>query len=704
MRFLIIINKHWRGFMKIFSSAIILLLIFNLSFAQRAKINTEAVTPHGLTALGLTTNSVSSGLNIVPNETFVYFSAKNIGNADPIITATFTLQSKPTGSVAALTALNPMFSYFKADVKGAYIVKLTITTATGTHDTTATFYSASYVGTGKFDDVPAGFPNCMSCHGVTPKFTAIFDEWKVSGHATMFKEGITGLKGSYYGSNCFKCHTVGYNHDIAASNDGFDDRAVAAGWVFYSPPGPTKWDSLKAKSSALTQFATIGCENCHGPGSEHGMGGDKAKIQISLNSGTCGQCHDKPWRYNRYAQWENSLHSLAVWSSSFAQGAPSQNNNLNNCIRCHDGQGFVNFTKGKTTNTTGWTEARHTKLGCPTCHDPHSGHLRKAPTVADTLANGFKYTVGGKGMSCMNCHKARRNAKSFAVTSVSSAFWGPHYGVESDVLLGQNAAEFGIPFISGNHKNAVIDGCVQCHMVATVDTGNVNRDKVGQHSFRLLNEATGYEHVESCKDCHGANIKSFKDFIAAADFDGNGLIEDIQSEVKGLLKKLKQALPPVGIDSVDWRLVRDYKGADSLNMRRAYYNYKIMVDDNSFGMHNAKFSIDVLRKSVAILTGVEFEDNNIPTNFDISQNYPNPFNPSTEIRFSVAKTENVNVAIYDAVGRLIKVMVNEVLNPGNYKLTWNGENSNGSKVVSGIYFYRFESSSFEATKKMVLLK
>jgi len=661
------------------------------------------MTPEKLHHYGYTTKSVSSGLNVVPNGTYVYLNAENLGSTEPFLPI-WEVQSAPTGASVTFTYPSANAAYFMPSVRGAYVIKLTVVSGGKSDDTTVTIYSANYVGTGKFDDVPASYPNCMSCHGASPKFTAIFDKWKESGHATMFKEGISGLKGSYYGSGCFKCHTVGYDHDVASSNNGFDDVAKTEGWTWVSPPNAKKWDTLKTSYPKLVAFASIGCENCHGPGSEHASSGDVKKIAISLNSGSCGQCHDEPWRHNRYAQWENSLHSHAVWSGSFAQGASSQNNNLGNCIRCHDGQGFVNFTKGKTTNTTGWTEARHTKLGCPTCHDPHSGHLREAPTVADTLANGFKYTVGGKGMLCMNCHKARREAKSYAVSSVSSSHWGPHYSVESDVLLGQNAAEFGTPFISGNHKNAVKDGCVQCHMVATVDTGNVNRDKVGQHSFRLLNEATGYEHVESCKECHGSNISSFKDFIAAADFDGNGLIEDVQSEVKGLLKKLKKALPPVGSEEVDWTKVRDYKGADSLNMRKAYYNYKIMVDDNSYGMHNAKFSIDVLRKSVAILTGVEFEDNNIPAKFDLSQNYPNPFNPSTEIKFSVAKSENIKVSVYDAVGRLVKVLVNDMLSPGNYKVTWNGENSNGSKVVSGIYFYRFESSSFEATKKMVLLK
>jgi cytochrome c553 len=64
----------------------------------------------------------------------------------------------------------------------------------------------------------------------------------------------------------------------------------------------------------------------------------------------------------KYVQWENPLHSEALWSNSFAQGAASQNNSLANCIRCHDGKGYVNFTKGRTTNTTGMVQAAMLQL------------------------------------------------------------------------------------------------------------------------------------------------------------------------------------------------------------------------------------------------------------------------------------------------------------------------------------------------------
>jgi hypothetical protein len=85
------------------------LLLFNIAEAQRAKIVNEAVTPHSLTTLGLPTNSVSTGLDIVGNQTYVYLSAKNIGNADPIQTANLLRSSdKPSGSTASLTSLDQM--------------------------------------------------------------------------------------------------------------------------------------------------------------------------------------------------------------------------------------------------------------------------------------------------------------------------------------------------------------------------------------------------------------------------------------------------------------------------------------------------------------------------------------------------------------------------------------------------------------------
>jgi hypothetical protein len=212
-----------------------------------------------------------------------------------------------------------------------------------------------------------------------------------------------------------------------AANGGFDDVAASLGWTLAGPPNAGKWDTLKLNFPDLVNLATIGCESCHGAGSEHSMGVAISKIQISNESGVCAQCHDEPWRHNKYSEWENSLHSEALWSSSFAQAAASQNNNLQNCIRCHDAKGYINFTKGLTTNTTGMVEAAIRK-SCSTCHDPHGNNntasLRNTPAGSDTLSKRLSVYSWRLGKTCMNCHKARRDNVTYVQTNVTSSHWG----------------------------------------------------------------------------------------------------------------------------------------------------------------------------------------------------------------------------------------------------------------------------------------
>lgn len=584
---------------KLFVTLLLCLLVVPSIQAQRAKIQIEGVSPYELTSLGLTTNSVSAGTRNVPNGTYAYFSAMNIADTNSVRTAVWTLTAKPTGSTAAIETFGSTWAMLKPDVKGQYDVKLVVTTATGTDDTTISVYSASYIGVGNFEGVAGSFPNCMMCHNSMPTFVAIFDKWKNSVHGQTFKKNATTGPASF-GKNCFKCHTTGSDKNLVVNNGGFDDVATLLGYTWTSGPNAGKWDSLKTGFANLVNFATIGCESCHGPGSEHGTTGDKAKITVQYDDATCMQCHDSPWRYPQARQYKNSKHSVALWSGSFAQTAASQNNNLGNCIRCHDAAGFVNFTKGKTTNTTGWTAANHNNVTCATCHDPHGTgaefSLRQTPTGSDTLGNGFRYTTfGGTGQLCMNCHKARRDGLSYQATPISGT-WGPHHSVQSDIFLGQNAYPYpDVTYQTSNHKYAVTNACVDCHMAATTDTGTVNRDKVGGHSWAMANEATGYDHTKGCVSCHGPKT-SFSDFVAAADYDQNGTIGSIQDEVKGLIRILKRLLPPVGQDTVIWSLIKG--NADSVKYKQAFWNLQLVENDGSFGMHNAKYSLSVLMASI----------------------------------------------------------------------------------------------------------
>ncbi len=584
-----------------------LVLISSLAIPQRARINVEQVTPHSLTTLGLTTNSVSNGLRVIPNQTYAYFSAQNMASlTDPVTSATFQLMSKPAGSTATLEILtSPNWTLLKPDVKGEYQIKLTITTALGTDDTTASFFAADYVGVGNFDGVAGSFPKCMTCHASMPAFTAIFDTWKVSGHGTTFKDFATSDPTfGHFGPSCFKCHTTGSDKNLIVSNGGFDDVASTLGWT-WSPSNPLKWDTIKTQYSGLVNLATVGCESCHGAGSEHANGGAKAKIEITFEAGNCASCHDEEPYYPEYQQYENSLHAEAIWETGFATRGIANPSGLSDCMRCHSGKGFVLFTKGLASTTpVSPTWAEHTHITCATCHDPHGNNnhaaLRKAPASSDTLGTGFNYSsIGGNGQLCMNCHKARRNNVVYVPTNVSST-WGPHYNTETDVFLGKNAYSFGSTYASTSHSSAITNSCVECHMGAT-DTSAVNKNKVGGHSFRFTNPNNGFELTKACESCHGPKT-SFDDFVAFMDYDGDGVIESIRNEVKGLLTNIAMKIPPLNVDSISWTGIR--ASSDSVLLKKAWWNYQLIQKGSAYGMHNAKYAIDVLSKTYAALGGV----------------------------------------------------------------------------------------------------
>jgi len=342
-------------------------------------------------------------------------------------------------------------------------------------------------------------------------------------------------------------------------------------------------------------------------------------------------------------------------------------------------------------------------VSCQACHDPHGGpnahQLRTRPANSDTLANGFHY-AGGKGKVCLDCHKNRSNNVVVVQTRITNSRWGTHHSVQGDNVLGQNAAQFSsVPYISGSHKN-ITDLCVTCHMAEGPDTSSTAHNKVGEHSFRMKDEASGYENLEGCLSCHPA-VSSFDDFIAPSDYDGDNLVEPWQEEFDGCMTNMRIALPPVGVDSVSWQLI----AADTfnVNLKKAYWNYQLLSNDGSRGMHNPFYFVSVYYASMGII-GVEPISSEVPAVYSLSQNYPNPFNPSTKINFSLPKAETVLIKIYDITGKEVYTLVEQKMQPGSYSTTWTSINNEGKSVASGVYFYRIVAGDFVESKKMILVR
>ncbi len=97
----------------------------------------------------------------------------------------------------------------------------------------------------------------------------------------------------------------------------------------------------------------------------------------------------------------------------------------------------------------------------------------------------------------------------------------------------------------------------------------------------------------------------------------------------------------------------------------------------------------------------------LPKSYSLAQNTPNPFNPSTTISYTVpegAGQVEVKLTVFNLRGQELTRLVSTSQGPGSYTVNWNGDDSAGRQLSSGVYFYRMQAGDYVATRKMVLLK
>ncbi|MEA2030361.1 MAG: choice-of-anchor L domain-containing protein [candidate division Zixibacteria bacterium] len=127
------------------------------------------------------------------------------------------------------------------------------------------------------------------------------------------------------------------------------------------------------------------------------------------------------------------------------------------------------------------------------------------------------------------------------------------------------------------------------------------------------------------------------------------------------------------------------------------------VDGQSVYPH-LTFSNDGQRISVSRFSSEFGGTGVIPARFGLSQNYPNPFNPTTMIDFSLAEPGHVELTVFNVLGQEVTILIDDQLDSGEHQITWDGYDSNGKQVSSGIYLYRLKAGSDVSTRKMLLTK
>ena len=129
-------------------------------------------------------------------------------------------------------------------------------------------------------------------------------------------------------------------------------------------------------------------------------------------------------------------------------------------------------------------------------------------------------------------------------------------------------------------------------------------------------------------------------------------------------------------------------------------NYNLQLDDTQEASDHLPLVFDII---VSSNVGVG-DDDALPNSFRIYPNYPNPFNSTTKIDYQLPKKTNVQLVIFDILGRSVITLVDDILQPGYKTITWNGIDAFGNNVSAGMYFYMIQTGKNREVKKMVLLK
>lgn len=466
---------------------------------------------------------------------------------------------------------------------------------------------------------------------------------------------------------CAACHVNGFGVDstwtFVDKEGGEQDTLVQ--WFSY-------WVGAGEDSAISDQNIAIGCESCHGPGGDHVADPENKDFQKALSPkqwdpaetstyftdrklDLCNQCHNRhastmkthTYQYNDEAD-EPYLPGMELgdFVRDLKQDANYWEDNVTSFAHHQTGQDY-------------WRSKHYTghifKNGCYDCHNPHTDTKIGEETLPYQLNRNWYSLKKGEGCVAFGCHA------EMAETEMRE---GEAFNIHAQHL--------------NEHSQ-----CVNCHYTKTATITFTGTLEFSDHSDKVIRPTTTMQYKRSgflngmlntcASECH-RNGYGERNRPDAFDQNmsirwGGGTLPAMRAPDFGTVDKLYS----------NWRESSDSILADSL-----WQGYKRLYPWSLL--------------SVRVSDAVAGEAGHITTVL------PNPATDVVRVRFNLPRAENVRLEVYDAQGKLLRVIADSRHEAGTYEDEWDGSNELNGIVPSGVYFIRLVGETFTSTKSVMFMR
>lgn len=293
--------------------------------------------------------------------------------------------------------------------------------------------------------------------------------------------------------------------------------------------------------------------------------------EVTQEPQSCFECHSDQNTELVAAeqQWQNSTHA----------SGDHIDRKTASCAGCHTSEGFLNRVAGVPVVDV----PNPTTIHCFTCHAPHTtGNFGLRWTAAAVLKNGVTFDLKD-GNLCVACHQSRTDSRTITGRVTMTTRFGPHHGPQGDMIIGSNGYQYaGYTYETTQHRTAVDQACAGCHVLEAT-----NNNVVGGHTFAMRGELDGEEllNTRACFECHGA----------LTTFNYNG----VQDSVTLYVNELETILTTAGLME-NGAPKATTTGKDSAG---AVWNIMMVKEDQSLGVHNAKYTLGLLKSAIKYMRG-----------------------------------------------------------------------------------------------------